>query len=152
MSILEFFDPTTREEEASSELSLADMPHSRIVNDQSICRHVSSAVPSSALRVKWRELPASSSADVVISRATRDFLASVMHNRSTKPHHDNVGLCINERPCLTRRCSRTVTEERHLECGVGCRSRGWMLEHRGARAEARKGFACSAGLPGRNAL
>lgn len=52
MSILEFVDPTTREEEASSELNLAEMLHSRIVNDQSICRHVSSAVPSSALRVK----------------------------------------------------------------------------------------------------
>lgn len=111
MGILEFVHATTQEDKVSSELSLAEMLQSRIVNDQSICRHVSSAVPSLALRVKWRELAASSSAGVFIGRAMRDFLASVTQHRSTKPHHNSVGLCINERPCLTRRCSRTVPEE-----------------------------------------
>lgn len=51
MSILGFVHATPQEEGASSGLSLAEVLHPRIVNDQFIVRHVSSAVPSLALRI-----------------------------------------------------------------------------------------------------
>lgn len=149
MSILEFVHATPQEEGASTYLSLAEMLHPRIVSDQSIFRHVSSSVPGSALRrvgwdVKWRGLPASSSADVVIGRASRGFLASVTQHRSIQPHHNSVVLCINERPCQTRGCSPSVPEEesrRSVTWNVGLvvgRGAGG-LSTGGARAEARQG-------------
>lgn len=118
---------------------MSNIRHSRIGNARSISRHVSSALPVSALRragkdVTWCELPAPSSAGVVISRAMRDILASV----AMRPHRSSVCPYINGRSCLTTRCTVSVQRKSYVGVSPGMWDR---LSVEGLEARAQGGAA-----------